>query len=92
MPDTARFLDANLKDKNKTIVFTGSMLPMQEFAMSDGAFNLGFAVAQALVLKPGIYVAMNGKVFTPQEVIKELSEGRFSSIVGEGGYKKIEEP
>lgn len=83
MPDTARYLKANLKRKDQTIILTGSMLPISEFTMSDGPFNLGFAVAKCQELAPGIYVSMNGKVFAPDEVMKIISRGRFTSIMGE---------
>lgn len=80
MPDTARYLKANLKRNDQTIILTGSMIPIKGFSPSDGTFNLGYALAQAQTLKPGIYVAMNGKTFDPEEVIKIIQEGRFASI------------
>ena len=83
MPDSARFLQANLKRNDQTIILTGSMLPMAEFIMSDGAFNLGYAIGRIDNLPTGAHVCMNGKVFDSTEVIKVISEGRFSSILGE---------
>jgi len=83
LPDTARFLKANLKRKDQTIILTASMLPMSEFTMSDGGFNLGFAMGKLENLPAGVYVCMNGKVFSSDEVIKVISEGRFASILGE---------
>ena len=80
MPDTARFLKANLKRNDQVIILTGSMIPIKGFSPSDGTFNLGFAIAQFEYLKPGVYVSMNGRIFTPDEVIKILAEGRFTSI------------
>lgn len=80
MPDTARFIEANLKDKKKTVILTGSMIPLTGFAPSDAPFSLGFSIAKSQELKPGIYVCMNGRVFSPSEVHKVVSEGRFSSI------------
>lgn len=53
---------------------------MQGFAPSDGPFNLGYAVAKLEELEPGVYVAINGKVFSPEEVMKVMSEARFASI------------
>lgn len=82
MPDSARFLEANLKRKDQVIIITASMLPMTEFTMSDGGFNLGYAVSKVQNLKPGIYVCMNGRVFSSTEVIKNISQGRFDSILG----------
>lgn len=80
MPDTARFLQANLNRKDQTIIFTGSMTPLKGFEPSDASFNLGYAVSKVQELSPGIYICMNGKTFTPDEVAKSLSEGKFYSI------------
>lgn len=80
MSDTARFLKANLKRKDQTIVLTGSVIPINGFSPSDGPFSLGYAIAQLEHLKPGVYVAMNGKVFSPEEILKSISEARFYSI------------
>ncbi len=80
MSDTARFLKVNLKRNDQTIIFTGCLVPIKGFAPSDGPFNLGYSIAQLEYLKPGIYVVMNGSVFSPEEVVKFLSAGRFSSI------------
>lgn len=80
MPDSTRYLKANLKRDDQTIVFTASMAPVKGFAPSDGPFNLGFALAQVEILPPGVYVAINGKVFQSEEIIKLIGEGRFASI------------
>lgn len=80
MPDTARYLKANLKRKDQTIVITASVIPLSGFAPSDGPFNLGYAVAKLEDLASGIYVAINGKVFIPEEVMKVISQARFISI------------
>ncbi|MBI4023049.1 asparaginase [Candidatus Berkelbacteria bacterium] len=80
MPDTAKYLDSNLKRKDQTIVFTGSLIPLTGFSPSDASFNLGFSLAKIQELGPGISVCMNGRIFTPQEVAKLLYEGRFISV------------
>jgi L-asparaginase len=80
MPDTARFLNANLKRKDQTIILTASAIPIQGFAPSDGPFNLGYAIAKLEDLKSGVYVAINGRIFSPEEVMKVMSEARFTSI------------
>lgn len=79
LPDTARYLQANYEITNKVIVFVGSMIPLEGYMPSDAWFNIGYAVAKSQDLPPGIYVCMNGRVFTPDGVIKLLSEGRFGS-------------
>lgn len=78
MPDTARFLKKNLKRRDATIILTGSMIP-HNFLDSDASFNLGFAYATALHQKPGISIAMNGKLFDAEEVSKNLAAGKFVS-------------
>lgn len=80
MPDTARYLEANLNNNNKTIIMTGSMIPLIGFTPSDAPFNLGYSIAKINTLKKGIYVCMNGNIFNPNEVIKKIKEGIFSSI------------
>lgn len=61
---------------NKTIVLTGAMVPYK-FGSSDGLFNLGSALAFVQVLTPGVYIAMNGKIFEAGKVIKNTVEGVF---------------
>lgn len=80
MPDTARYFKENLKQSGKTIIFTGSMVPIKGFDFSDGPFNLGFAIAMINNLEPGVYVCMNAQAFTPEEVAKNIKEGKFYSI------------
>lgn len=66
----------------KTIVLTGSMQPA-EFKHSDAAFNLGFALACVQTLPAGVYLAMNGRVFDPDRVSKNLEEDRFEEASAE---------
>ena len=74
MVETARVLaSAGLP---KTIVLTGAMVPYA-FGSSDGLFNLGSALSFAQVLPPGVYVAMNGRVFPWDRVKKNKSLGVF---------------
>ena len=80
MPDTAKFLEVNLKKKNKTIILTGSMTPLMGFSPSDAPFNLGYSMAKIKELPFGVYICMNARIFTPVETIKAISEGRFYSI------------
>ncbi|OGZ00478.1 MAG: hypothetical protein A2946_00505 [Candidatus Liptonbacteria bacterium RIFCSPLOWO2_01_FULL_53_13] len=80
MPDTAKYLKANLVRRDQTIVLTGSMVPLSGFWNSDAPFNLGYAVAKVESLPPGIYLCMNGRTFNPDEVAKNLSEGKYYSV------------
>jgi L-asparaginase len=74
MIETARVLgQARLA---KTIVLTGAMVPYT-FASSDALFNLGCAVAAVQLLEPGVYLAMNGRVFRWDNVRKDREAGVF---------------
>jgi len=75
--DTAQLLAKKIKDK--TIVLTGAMIPIK-FGSSDGLFNLGSALAFAQTLPAGIYVAMNGRYFTWDNVRKNKQTGMFEEI------------
>lgn len=76
MADTAQTL-AGLD--NKTIVLTGAMQPAR-FRDSDACFNVGFAAAATLLLPAGVYLAINGEIFTPDKVRKNRQHGRFEAI------------
>lgn len=60
----------------KTIVLTGAMQPAR-FRSTDAVFNIGFALAAVQLLAPGIYIAMNGRVFAAGEVQKNRDAHRF---------------
>ncbi|MDD5022705.1 MAG: asparaginase domain-containing protein [Candidatus ainarchaeum sp.] len=77
MPDTGQYLKDQIKKHSKTIVLTGSMIPLKGFENSDAAFNLGYAIASVQYLSPGVYICMNGKVFDPEKVDKNRLEARF---------------
>jgi L-asparaginase len=74
MAETARALQA--AGLAKTVVLTGAMVPYA-FGSSDGLFNLGSALSFAQVLPPGVYVAMNGRVFPGDRVRKNRETGVF---------------
>jgi len=61
---------------NKTIVLVGAMQPAKIIA-SDAVYNIGFASAACQILPAGIYIAMNGQIFTPQEVHKDRETMKF---------------
>ena len=61
---------------DKTVVFTGAMVPYS-VQDSDAPFNLGFALAAALTLRAGAYVAMNARIFPWDDVMKDKAEGAF---------------
>ena len=74
MTDTARVLgEAGIE---KTIVLTGAMVPYA-FGSSDGLFNLGSALSFVQALPHGVYVAMNGRCFPWDDVVKNRDLGVF---------------
>ena len=77
MAETARILSEKIK--NKTVVITGAMVPYK-FGSSDGLFNLGSAMAFVQTLKPGVYVAMNGRCFEATNVRKNKQTGEFEEL------------
>ncbi len=74
MVATAGVLASEVPDK--TIVLTGAMIPIA-FGSSDGLFNLGGALSVVQALPPGVYVAMNGRVFEWDHVVKNRDTGVF---------------
>ena len=77
MVKTANVLGRFIKDK--TIVFTGAIIPYA-FGSSDGLFNLGSALAFVQCLRYGVYIVMNGKYFTYDDVRKNKQNGIFEEI------------
>ena len=76
MVETAKVL-ASLIDK--TIVLTGALSPAR-FRGSDAEFNIGCAVGAVQSLPPGVYIAMNGRVWDPRKVRKNVAANRFEAI------------
>ncbi|MEE9310678.1 MAG: asparaginase domain-containing protein [Cocleimonas sp.] len=66
------------KKLNKTIVLVGAMIPFV-FKHSDAVFNMGFALGAVQCLPQGVYVAMNGKVFDWDAVVKNRALGVFET-------------
>ncbi|XAM01123.1 asparaginase domain-containing protein [Phycisphaeraceae bacterium D3-23] len=76
MAKTAAAIDNTARDAGKTVVLTGAMQPAR-MAQTDAVFNLGFAWGVMQTLDPGVYIAMNGKVFEAGHVRKNRDAGRF---------------
>lgn len=77
MPETATYLAnraANLAQK--TLVLTGAMRPFK-LGQSDASFNLGAALMAVQHLPEGVYIVMNGQVFSANQVQKDRSRGVF---------------
>ncbi|MCE7887828.1 MAG: asparaginase [Alphaproteobacteria bacterium PRO2] len=78
MSVTAEFLKDHLPPTHgRTIIFTGSMTPLREFTLSDGGFNLGYAISSLEHLDPGIYMAMHAQIFPAGDVLKDRATARF---------------
>ncbi len=77
MSETAKYLAERITDK--TIILTGAMIPIV-FGSSDGLFNLGAALAFVQSLPHGVYIAMNGKLFTWDNVRKNREKGIFEEV------------
>jgi L-asparaginase len=62
----------------KTIVLTGALNPAR-FRGSDAEFNIGTAVGAVQTLPPGVYIAMNGRIWDPAKVRKNVAANRFEA-------------
>jgi len=63
----------------KTVVITGAGQPAVVKG-SDANFNVGFALSAALVAKPGVYIAMNARLFIWNQCKKNPATGIFEPI------------
>ena len=63
----------------KTIVLTGAMQPAR-FRATDALFNVAAALTAVQILPPGVYIAMNGRIFDPRRATKNVAENRFETI------------
>lgn len=77
MPETARMLGKVITDK--TIVLLGAMVPFNQ-PKSDALFNLGCAISAVQSLPKGVYITMNGKIFSWDNVRKNKELGLFENI------------
>jgi L-asparaginase len=73
MVETARAL-AGVTEK--VIVLTGALNPAL-FKGSDAVFNIGCAVGAVQSLPDGVYIAMNGRIWDPERVRKNVEANRF---------------
>jgi L-asparaginase len=77
MVETARAIAEGLR--GKTVVLTGAMIPYA-FGSSDGLFNLGSALSFVQSLPNGVYLAMNGRSFSWDNVRKNREAGVFERL------------
>jgi L-asparaginase len=62
----------------KVIVLTGALNPAL-FRGSDAVFNIGTAVGAVQALPEGVHIAMNGRVWDPARVRKNVEANRFEA-------------
>ncbi|MDJ0622794.1 MAG: asparaginase domain-containing protein [Desulfocapsaceae bacterium] len=65
--------------EGKVVVLTGSMAPAR-FRSSDAPFNIAFAIAAVQTLANGVYIAMNGRIFHPDNVCKNPEKAVFETL------------
>ena len=78
MVDTAQALHGV---DGKVIVLTGALNPAL-FKGSDAVFNIGCAVGAVQTLSDGVYIAMNGRIWNPNQVRKNREANRFEPLPG----------
>ncbi len=76
MVTTANVLDGIA---GRTIVLTGALNPAR-FRGSDAEFNIGCAVGAVQSLPVGVYIAMNGRIWNPRKVRKNVEANRFEPV------------
>lgn len=76
MVETAKYL--GLQNLNKKIVLVGSFI-LGTKKNTDAPFNLGFALGALHNVNDGVYIAMNGKVFTWDNISKNVELNRFET-------------
>jgi L-asparaginase len=74
MSKTARYIGQ--KKLEKTIILLGAAIPANK-ENSDALFNLGLAFSAVQLLPKGVYITMNGKIFSWDDVKKNLDTGFF---------------
>ena len=75
MIQTAQTIKDHLS-QDKVVVITGAMLPFS-VKESDAMFNFGGAFIATQILKPGIWISMNGHIFSSNDVEKNKLKGVF---------------
>ena len=85
MIETAHFLSSI---KNKLIILTGAMKP-EKFTDSDAPLNLGVALGAISLLKEGVFIAMNGRVYPVDEVARNPETGQFTGVEVESDKDEV---
>ncbi|MBN2865562.1 MAG: asparaginase [Thiotrichales bacterium] len=78
MVETAMRLRTSPALVAKTIVLTGAMRPYK-LGQSDAPFNIGSALMAVQLAEVGVWISMNGQLFSADKVIKNRTIGQFES-------------
>lgn len=79
MVESAKFIKDSVLEAGKVVILTGALRPYS-LMNSDASFNIGCAMGAAHSLEAGTYIAMNGQIFTPDQVRKNTQTGYFEKI------------
>ena len=60
-------------------MLTGALSPAR-FRGSDAEFNIGCAIGAVQALPEGVYLTMNGRIWDPLKVRKNVDANRFEAI------------
>tara|TARA_B100000073_G_scaffold279406_1_gene239913 strand:+ start:1604 stop:2089 length:486 start_codon:yes stop_codon:yes gene_type:complete len=77
MVETAQYINERIKDR--VVVLTGSLKPAI-FIDNDAIFNIASAFNAVQTLANGVYIIMNGQVFDPTNVQKNMEKNCFEKI------------
>jgi L-asparaginase len=77
MVDTAQYVNERIKDR--VVVLTGSLKPAI-FIDNDAIFNIASAFNAVQTLSNGVYIIMNGQIFDPTNVQKNVEKNCFEKI------------
>jgi L-asparaginase len=79
MVETGKLLKAKIGPLRYPVILTGAMAPLG-FEGSDGLQNLTESLFAARVLKPGVWIVMQGQYFDVENVRKDREASRFVAI------------
>ncbi len=82
MVQIARAVQEAFGEQGRLILFTGAMTPywMNDPIRYDAPFNIGYALEALTHLKKGIYIAMNGQLFSPGKAKKVSAKNEFVAL------------
>lgn len=78
MAETAAVVAQGLQKtgKQKRVIFFGAMIPYEN-SKSDALFNFGTAIMAVQLVEPGVFVTMNGRIFSWESVRKNREKAVF---------------